>query len=677
MFVNTHYFVEEATRFKKEGVYCKDPFLSPAWHEHWNEQLRRCIEGYSVGGVRITGDHYGYLNFSQIQLTHDDREVISKKKLSKGRQKIKTFPDFWDEDYHYFNAVDQAREEGKHLIVAKARRKGMSYKSAFMMANRYNTVRDSVTLIGAFDSKYLYPEGTFTMANDCLNFFNEHTGWAKKSQVINKQQHRKASYLQLVNGVNVERGYKSQIMAVTYKDNPDVARGKNASLILLEECGTFDNLKAAFLATEPTVRDGIYVTGTICLYGTGGEMLKGTADFCDLFYNPETYNLMAFDNIWDENAKNTKCGYYIPDYSCKPGFIDKDGNSDKISAKVYEESVRDHLSRTAKDKKTVNQHVIEYSFKPSEAFLQITGNIFDILSLKARLAQLEATERIQNLDLIGDLVFNDQDKVKWKLNPNLRPIKNFPLKADDDAEGCILIYEPPYEDENGEIPYGMYLAAIDPYDQDKSDTGSLGSTLIYNKVTKRIVAEYSGRPATAKMYYENVRKLLLYYNARALYENDKKGIFDYFEERNSLYLLIDQPSIINDVIQDSKVERRKGMHMTDAIRDYGEELIKIWLMEQHSDDKEVLNLHKIRCIPLLKELIAYNDDINTDRVDAMIFLMYHLAEVRKQKVMETRKIKTVYDDPFWSRSLFKKRLQGVANFGFRDAQSYADHIKQA
>lgn len=79
----------------------------------------------------------------------------------------------------------------------------------------------------------------------------------------------------------------------------------------------------------------------------------------------------------------------------------------------------------------------------------------------------------------------------------------------------------------------MYVAGCDPYDHDKSGTNSLGSTFIYKRFQSFeqydiIVAEYTGRPATAEEYYENVRKLLTYYNARLLYENERKGLFPYF-----------------------------------------------------------------------------------------------------------------------------------------------------
>ena len=137
-----------------------------------------------------------------------------------------SFPNFWDGDYQYFHALEKSAEEGKHLIVAKARRKGFSYKNAAIAANLFNTRRNSYTLLCAHDKKYLYPKGIMTMVTDYMNFLNEHTGWQKRRQVVDKINHKRASYLQYINKQAIEKGYKSEVEAITFKDNPDAARVK-------------------------------------------------------------------------------------------------------------------------------------------------------------------------------------------------------------------------------------------------------------------------------------------------------------------------------------------------------------------------------------------------------------------------------------------------------------------
>jgi len=101
-----------------------------------------------------------------------------------------------------------------------------------------------------------------------------------------------------------------------------------------------------------------------------------------------------------------------------------------------------------------------------------------------------------------------------------------------------------------------------------------------------------------------------------MYENERKGLFPYFTAKHSDYLLADQPEIINDIVSNSKVQRRKGCHISAPIKRWGEGMIKDWLNEEYLEGKK--NLTKILSEPLLEELISYNDTGNFDRVCALI-----------------------------------------------------------
>lgn len=199
-------------------------------------------------------------------------------------------------------------------------------------------------------------------------------------------------------------------------------------------------------------------------------------------------------------------------------------------------------------------------------------------------------------------------------------------------------------------------------DHDRSGTNSLGSTFIYKRFQSFeqyydiIVAEYTGRPATAEEYYENVRKLLTYYNARLLYENERKGLFPYFTSKHSDYLLADQPSIISDIVGKSTVQRKKGIHMSVAIKDWGEGLIKEWLTTESSPGEK--NLTKILSEPLLEELINYNDKGNFDRVMAFMMVMIYLQELHNVHVKEKKKIERnnrLFDTPIFSEAWFESK----------------------
>ena len=237
--------------------------------------------------------------------------------------------------------------------------------------------------------------------------------------------------------------------------------------------------------------------------------------------------------------------------------------------------------------------------------------------------------------MVGQL-FTLGGEIKWAPDPNLFPVEKFPHKGDDDNTGCVVIWEHPYKDDHGNTPFGMYIAGTDPYDQDNSTTMSLGSTFIYKTFTKFDqtynipVAEYTGRPERAELYYEHVRKLLEYYNAQTLYENQLKGLKIYFEQKKCLHLLKEQPTILSDIIKNSKVARGYGVHMTSGIKTQCEIYLRDWLLEERatdSDGNKILNLHTIYSIPLIQELIAYDSKHgNFDRAISFMCTILHSHE---------------------------------------------------
>ena len=170
------------------------------------------------------------------------------------------------------------------------------------------------------------------------------------------------------------------------------------------------------MATKPSVEAGIHTTGLMIIFGTGGDMESSTIDFNELFYNPEPYNLMSFDNIWDDDVQGGSCGFFVPDYYNKEGFMDKEGNSDTNAATNFEEARRAEIARTSRDKKVLTKHITEYPFNPKEAFYLSSNNIFPTLDLKHRLGYLEANERIRNADFVGDIIINEDGEVEWKEN---------------------------------------------------------------------------------------------------------------------------------------------------------------------------------------------------------------------------------------------------------------------
>lgn len=693
--INSQIFREEALNFKRHGYYCADPEGSPDWFNYWQTQRRRILNGYSVGGVRITGDHYFYLNFCPI-LKVDETDQVARKSsraVRKGKKEV-DFPDFWDGDFNFFWARDIARngvidsglilpEEvsiiydspdevqlseakrlfkslhlafeiepeylfgGHNLVVGKSRQRGYSFKNASIGVANYLTRPNLSTIFGAEDKKYLYPKGIFTMANNFLNHITQYTPWSYPRDVINQASkgHYRASTLEIKNGVPVEVGFMSEIISLTFSDNPDAARGKNAHDLIFEEAGSFGSpglLKDSYIASEDCVMSGDMKTGLITIFGTSGDMGGGTADYAEMHSAPLRFGLMPFQNIWDEDSEDMKCGFFHPVNWNMQGHYDNQGNSDLASAKAVELNFRKIRLENGATSADIQKRGQEKPLGPFEAFGMISVNNFPILELKRQLEIVKA----KNLHMIMGTpvkMYYDFEKKKVVVDPILDGTANviYRYKPDNTSlEGCPVIYEYP-----AEIPVqGAYKIGYDPYRQDRGT--SLSAIYVYKSVingsrTKRIiVAEYIGRPGEADDVNYIARLFAELYNTKIMHENEVTHVKDYFRRRKQYHFLAYQPDeVIKKNVKNSKVSRIYGCHMIDQLKDAGEKYIKSWLLEvvdYDEDGNPIRGLDQIYSIGLLEELISYSRKGNFDRVMALMQVMFQDQEDMHEKTYDTK-----------------------------------------
>lgn len=581
---NSDKFRQPALRFLEVGSYCQYPEGTSEYFKYWDEQMDRCKYGYTADdGDFISGYNYFYLNFCPIQ-----RIIYTTINNPDGSTKIKKtrdlqFPDFYDYDYYFFQAVEDAEGEGKHLCALKSRRKGYSYKNAAMACRNYYLFAGSKTYIYASNKQYLTEDGILTKAWDYMDFIDKNTAWGKKRSVNTQMRKRAGFFTKDEYGNEIELGFKSEIIGVTLKDNPDVVRGKAGKLIIFEEAGSFSELGAAWQIARPSVEQDGMAFGTMIAFGTGGDEDSHFETLKDMFYNPDGYNCIGFDNIWDETPSDKKCGFFIPQYTNMDFrddagnriYMDNDGNTLRRKSVEYILAERRKVIENATNSVAVDRYVAEHCITPQEACLEFGGNIFPKKELQEQLAKIRINKSLSNMKQVGDLVWETDGSLKWVIKKH-GDITHYPLKKDDDPTGSIVIWEHPMKD----APIGLYILGVDPYDHDQSGTNSLGSTFVYKRFQDFenyydiIVAEYTGRPSTAEEYYENLRKLAVYYNGRIMYENERKGLFPYFTAKHCDYLLADQPDIISDIVGNTKVQRKKGCHMNKQIKQWGEGLIK-------------------------------------------------------------------------------------------------------
>ncbi len=651
---NSDKFRQAAINFQRMGFYTAAPRGTTAYKEYWNEERRRCIEGYTAeDGDFITGYNYFYVNYCQIIIVKEKEVTLrsGQKKTIKARER--GFPKFYDWDYYFFNAVEEAETQGKHLVVLKARGKGYSFKCASMLCRNFYLIPESNSYAIAAEAEFLLKDGILTKAWDFMDFVDANTAWYKKRQKTDTKIHKRASIVIDIDGVKTEVGYKSEIMGITLKNDPQKARGKRGKLILWEEAGKFPGLKQAWQIAQPSVEEDGVAFGLMIAFGTGGTEEGDYEGLKDLFYEPDAYNALPLENSWDEGATKP-CGFFVPEYvnmtvedEGKP-LMDKDGNSELLLARAFATKKRQIVVENASDKRAVDRYIAERPFTPMEATLQLYGNIFPKTELARHLAYIRTHKDIANYKQVGDLIFSADGELNWVPASSPKDITKYKLTRDDDPSGQIVIWEHPVPDP----PYGLYIAGCDPYDHDKAGTDSLGSTFVYKRFQDFesyfdvIVAEYTGRPDTAEEYYENVRKLMIYYRATVLFENERKGIYPYFQSKSQDYLLADQPDYISEIIKDSKVQRRKGVHMVQGIKDWAEIQIRDWLNEEHEPGKK--NITRILSEPLLEELISYNDEGNFDRVIALMMIMiykaqlHHLHVKKKEGIEKNRRL--ILDD---------------------------------
>ena len=661
--LNSNKFRQPAITFLATGRYCTHPESTAEYFKYWDEQMDRCKYGYTADdGDFISGYNYFYLNFCPIQ-----RIIYTTINNPDGSTKIKKtrdlqFPDFYDYDYYFFQAVEDAEGEGKHLCALKSRRKGYSYKNAAMACRNYYLFAGSKTYIYASNKQYLTEDGILTKAWDYMDFIDKNTAWGKKRSVNTQMRKRAGFFTKDEYGNEIELGFKSEIIGVTLKDNPDVVRGKAGKLIIFEEAGSFSELGAAWQIARPSVEQDGMAFGTMIAFGTGGDEDSHFETLKDMFYNPDGYNCIGFDNIWDETPSDKKCGFFIPQYTNMDFrddagnriYMDNDGNTLRRKSVEYILAERRKVIENATNSVAVDRYVAEHCITPQEACLEFGGNIFPKKELQEQLAKIRINKSLSNMKQVGDLVWEADGSLKWVIKKH-GDITHYPLKKDDDPTGSIVIWEHPMKD----APIGLYILGVDPYDHDQSGTNSLGSTFVYKRFQDFenyydiIVAEYTGRPSTAEEYYENLRKLAVYYNGRIMYENERKGLFPYFTAKHCDYLLADQPDIISDIVGNTKVQRKKGCHMNKQIKQWGEGLIKDWLNEEQAPGKK--NLHNVLSEPLLEELISYNDTGNFDRVMALMQVMIYREQLYNVKVKEKKKEnknRILFEGPIFTQEWF-------------------------
>lgn len=676
---NIDYFRPTAIHYQKYGCFTNlRPNANPnSEYGKWiREEKRRCWEGYvrESDGEWVTGYMYWFLNYSPIMLS----KII---KGTKRANRVEDFPEFWEGIYWRFHYMEQAAngglynnfEGGQHCAELASRGKGKSFSLASILSHDFilgvNEVAHNkvMSVVTAYQKEYLTKDGVLNKFSSMANFCAEHTQFPRKRLKSSMQEMTWIMGYKDVE-LDIERGTLNNILGVSSKDDESKLRGKRAAHILIEEFGTFPRLTDMYNVLTPSVEEGDIVFGQIYMLGTAGDNESDFAGAQEIMYNPKGYRMYALPNVFDKNNQGRpNFVFFFPGYVNRKGCYNEDGVSDVIKALIEILMNRYTKKYNSSDPNTIIKVIAEVPITPAEAIVKTGVNMFPVVDLTERLQQLDNNPREFDDVYTGELVMNTKGEVEFR--PGGQPIREFPHK-DNKIEGAVEIFQLPEIDRNTGKPFNSrYILGCDPYDDDASNTMSLGSVFVLDLWTDKIVAEYTGRPLFAEDFYEVCRRLCLYYNGRMNYENNKKGLFSYFSKNNCTYLLTDQLEFLRDkqMIKDVGYgNKAKGTNATLAVNSYAKNLLRAWLLRptvviQEVDGEQVEvaipALFTVRSRALIKELINFNNEGNFDRISAMGMLMLlredkmitYQGNISKER-QERESASYLGNDPFFDRN---------------------------
>ena len=677
-FVNTHLLTEMADYYRENNEYTSFKPNSIAHTKlRKREQYRRkhgfdapCLlypDG-TIHNCHITGSHYNFLNYTRM-------ERLDESSIIQGNKNVATkhfdFPKFIDAQYWTFHVMEFVKNNGFHLIIDKTRRGGFSYIMASDSANTVNCNSRKVVIHVAADSKYLTDRGGLTdFAISDIRFYEEKSPFVRGILSTTKEDFRLGYKLR--NGVEADNSWKSALLSVSAHNNPDCAIGKDAVVVKVEELSTMENFDDFMNVTEPAMRTGSFVTGTLMAWGTAtsGNMQV----FEQNFYNPLAFHFMPFENVWDRDARSEVCGFFKPYcwgleglYQGVPG-MDKDGNSNlSVGLQIAKQERLDKKASSKSYADYIN-YLGQYALMPSESFSSASENIFSSEELTAWEDRLRIDS---DLRFFTDGMF-DESKGKLEFISNARLaaegktvydwIQGVPRRGNEDPHGCVRIWFFPEYIERitpvgkvKEIPEGLYSITYDPVGVDKekneiTNKHSHNSISVWmnphaiNGFKSKKVAAYYGRPDRLEEADMICYQLARFYNCKGTtnVEINRGETVSNFKKWGATQYLAFEPVFVWDASIQEAYSKTYGYSIGDNAKKLNAiRLLKEYLYEEVGKDEEgnpVRNFHLIYDYQAILELKKWNSKGNFDRVSEMLLrgIEWKAAELKGLHDLENR-----------------------------------------
>lgn len=689
-FVNTELFNEAARTYQATGRYTQFKVDSIPHRQFRRRECDRRRNGFSapcwqnpdgsIEDVWITGGHYNFLNYTRMERTDESSVIVTEHGAT--AKKIYSFPSFIDAQFWTWQIIEFCRRNGLHLIIDKTRRGGFSYIMAADSSNEVNLSKHKVVIHVAADNKYLIKQGGLSdFAVNNLKFFEEKTPF-KRGIYSPTTDSFKLGY-RMKNGVEADDSWSSSLLSVSANNNPDCAIGKDAVTIKVEELSTMQNFDEFMNVTEPTMTVGTRTTGTLMAWGTATA--ANMQIFEQNFYNPRAFRFMAFENVFDNDARNEICGFFKSYAWGLEGEIDgvkgfdEDGNSNLRIGLQLAARERIEKKKTAKTFAEYLNYLGQRALFPAESFSSASENIFSSEALN----KFEDKLRVDNSYKFytdGELFEDGTKKIYFKSNARIRIenpdmktydyIQGVPRRGNEDPHGCIRVwFAPEYEETYigdrliRSILPGTYVAVYDPVgiDKDKkeiTDRHSHNSIFVIemprerNGFKPKLCAAYYGRTERLEEADEKFYRLCKWYNCigTGLVEINRGETVSNFRKWKATKYLGYEPLYVWDSAVKEKVSTSYGYNIGSGPKKLdGLRLLKEFLYEvigKNEFGEDIYVFERFLDYQTILELKKFNAEGNFDRISSLILLgiYWKSIDIKGKRELASRKKVTEDND---------------------------------
>lgn len=689
-FVNTELFNEAARTYQATGRYTQFKVDSIPHRQFRRRECDRRRNGFSapcwqnpdgsIEDVWITGGHYNFLNYTRMERTDESSVIVTEHGAT--AKKIYSFPSFIDAQFWTWQIIEFCRRNGLHLIIDKTRRGGFSYIMAADSSNEVNLSKHKVVIHVAADNKYLIKQGGLSdFAVNNLKFFEEKTPF-KRGIYSPTTDSFKLGY-RMKNGVEADDSWSSSLLSVSANNNPDCAIGKDAVTIKVEELSTMQNFDEFMNVTEPTMTVGTRTTGTLMAWGTATA--ANMQIFEQNFYNPRAFGFMAFENVFDNDARNEVCGFFKSYAWGLEGEIDgvkgfdEDGNSNLRIGLQLAARERVEKKKTAKTFAEYLNYLGQRALFPAESFSSASENIFSSEALN----KFEDKLRVDNSYKFytdGELFEDGTKKIYFKSNARIRIenpdmktydyIQGVPRRGNEDPHGCIRVwFAPEYEETyiNDRLVRiilpGTYVAVYDPVGIDKDKKGitdrhSHNSIFVIemprerNGFKPKLCAAYYGRTERLEEADEKFYRLCKWYNCigTGLVEINRGETVSNFRKWKATKYLGYEPLYVWDSAVKEKVSTSYGYNIGSSPKKLdGLRLLKEFLYEvigKNEFGEDIYVFERFLDYQTILELKKFNAEGNFDRISSLILLgiYWKSIDIKGKRELASRKKVTEDND---------------------------------